>query len=131
MDFCSNFGQAFLFHPGFCDNDVFNIPSVNSVGRVNKSVRRRYYVCPFQAFLTRTMLGSKYCKKALFKAHLYILFTHAFSEMHWVLTLIEPTKVITRKTQRNAENACVNGMLQLGFKHAISTFFDACVFNFK
>ena len=26
-----------------------------------------------------------------------------------VITLIEPTKVIARKTQGNAENACVNG----------------------
>ena len=33
-----------------------------------------------------------------------------------VLTLIISTKVITKKTQCNAENACVNGMWQHGFK---------------
>ena len=31
------------------------------------------------------------------------------------LNLIEPTNLITRKTQRNAENACVNGMCKRAF----------------
>ena len=33
-----------------------------------------------------------------------------------LLVLIEPTKVITTKMQRNAENACVNGICQRGLR---------------
>ena len=45
-------------------------------------------------------------------------------EMHCfflVPTLIELTKVITRETQRNAENACVTGMWQLGLSGCENT----------
>ena len=46
-------------------------------------------------------------------------FMHAFSALRCVfrvLTLIEPTNVITLKMQRNAKNACANRMWQLGLK---------------
>ena len=55
------------------------------------------------------------------KAHLHIPFTHVFSALHCifdVLTLVYLClwnfNVISSKTQRNAENACLNGMWQLG-----------------
>ena len=48
-------------------------------------------------------------------------FTHSFSALRCVfsvLSLIEPAKESSQKTQNIAENACINGMWQLGFQLA-------------
>ena len=58
-------------------------------------------------------------KRELVKARLHIPFPHAFSALRFWSTLVGSftyfygnveTNVITSKTQRNGENACVNGM---------------------
>ena len=57
--------------------------------------------------------------KLLLKPSCHIPFTYAYSALHCVfliLILIEPTNVITRKTQRNAENAWINGMCKRTLK---------------
>ena len=51
-----------------------------------------------------------------------------------VLSLIEPTKESSKKTQCIAENGCVNGMWQLGFSWLIirsgeDTYLSGCSFN--
>ena len=59
------------------------------------------------------------------KAHLHIPFMHAFTTLHcifynlpWFVDVYEK-KVISSKTQRNAENACRNRMWQLGFAYVL------------
>ena len=56
------------------------------------------------------------------KARCHIPLMHAFSTLYCVflvLTLIGPTNVITRKTQCNAVNSCVDGMWQLGLNRVL------------
>ena len=110
---------------------LFDLYWISSIFSKWNNIKRQSIICSRIPRYTRNTKGAvRSCLGFRKQLDLWRVYT-SHLHMHFRIalgfpstTFFEPSKVITRKTQRNVENACVNGMWQLSFTWIPSEAYD-------